>query len=152
MKSNAPHATSAKPRRRDFYRTIVISNDGAIVQDDSWKEKVTAGVTGRKLQNELKQLGLQAIRVFQQDKYLEKYQEHRGAIKESTIKEREELITQAFVEAGATPNKRVANALRMLIPVFQDASPKKVATSFRNIVRIVSQLTETEETSQTTIQ
>lgn len=132
-----PATKSGKPVRRDFYTTLVIRNNGAVVSDIDWKA-VAKGETPREVRKQLKTAGMQAVRVFDKDAYEASRKTFRDSLKTSAKAERESMITEAFKDADIENNPRIVSALKTLLPLFRDAPTKKTITCFRNIIRSVS--------------
>lgn len=123
-----------KPVRREFYNTLVIKNNGAIVAEPVWKA-IAQGSTPREVRKQLKNAGMQTIRVFDKEAYDGSRSTFKDGIKLTAKAEREAVITDAFKEADVASNPRIISALKTLLPLFREIPTKKTVSAFRNIIR-----------------
>lgn len=130
-------AKGDRPRRRDFYKTIVIRNNGAVVPENEWRG-VATGSTAREVRKQLKSGGMQAVRMFDADAYKNARETFKTGQKTTAKAERDSVIVDAFKEADVEQHPRVAAALKTLLPLFREAPAKKTVITFRNIIRAVT--------------
>ena len=135
--SNGPLDPIAKPVRRDFYRNIVIRNNGALVSEPEWKQYATGGTT-REIRKQLKDAGMQPVRIFDTDAYNAAREAYKDHMKRDAKAAREAIITEAFKEAGIEVHPRVSNSLRTLLPLFDDMPQKKTVSVFKSVIKSVT--------------
>lgn len=125
----APFHPTSKPIRKDFTQLVIKAADGTEVPKESWSTMV-AGVKPRSVTRVLKHRGLTVTAVFDKDKYLEARKQYRYQTKH-------QVIDVAFKAAGIDHEPHLDKALKSLLPIFQETSPKHTAVVLKNIIRTV---------------
>lgn len=148
MQANTPNTASAtsnsgsaaqtgRPVRRNFYNTVVIKNNGATVPEADWKA-IATGTTPREVRKQLKQAGMQAVRVFNTEGYNTARSDYKNGMKNDAKSARESVITEAFEAAGVPVHPRLSSSLRTLLPMFKGAPANKTIAAFKNIIKTVA--------------
>lgn len=126
--------SDAKPRRRDFTKTIVIQNNGALVDESAWRSKV-GDLKGRELSRALKKEGYQAVKIFQKEQYEDAKKQFYDKLHTSSKSDNAMLIDSAFEQAGYPKVQRVESVLRGVMPMLKGNPQPKVVATLRNIVK-----------------
>lgn len=122
-----------KPSRNDFYKSIVINGNGAIIPESEWLAKVDPTASGRVLTNQLHKLGLVKTHSFD----VAGFDAARASYVMSKTNMRNQLISEAFSRLSISVEPQIKKALQDLLPLFKDVPPKKTVRVFKNLIHII---------------
>lgn len=127
-----------KPKRKNFTKTIVIANNGAVVEDTAWRG-IVGSVEGRELTKALKKNGLQPVKIFLKEQF-EDAKVAFYAIKHATERElHSTTINKAFDQAGYPKVKRLETTLKSILPLFKKQPQAKTVATFKALIKAVGQ-------------
>lgn len=129
--------TSDRPVRREFYKTVVIKNNGATVAEADWKS-VASGSTPREVRKQLKNAGMQSVRVFDAEGYKTARAEYKDGLKTEAKAARESVIAEAFQATGLEIHPRLSSALRTMLPMYKGVPSNKTIAAFKNVIKAVA--------------
>lgn len=107
-----------KPQRRNFIHTIVLANNGSVVEPEVWKPLV-GDVTGRELKKSLKKNGFQQAPILMKDAYVAAKDEFKLLRLRLQAQQQADVIDIAYRRAGYHAEQRVTNHLRAALPMFK---------------------------------
>lgn len=130
--------TTAKPRRNDFMKTLVVNAGGEVVSEAEIAAVIgNLSPTKSKLKKTLALGGMSTVNVFLKDQYVDAKHEFYEGLHAKILEERTKLISESFQGTGIPPNKRVQDVLKTILPLYEDQSNTKVRSIFMQVIRVI---------------